>query len=232
VAALHQSFVRGVSSAGGTIATSQRASELRPDGSGWRIATSGGASLGADVVVNAAGAWADEVAAMAGLEGVGLRPLRRTAFMVPSHQGGSERWALVADIEHRWYVKPDGRQFLCSPADETPSEPCDAKPEEIDIARAIELINGATTLDIRTVRSSWAGLRTFSPDRTMVIGPDPDSPGFIWCAGQGGTGIQTSPGAGQLVADLVLDGRPGPTFSGIDLHLDQLLPHRFRQPAA
>jgi D-arginine dehydrogenase len=226
VAGLHQSFVRGIRAAGGTIATTCRAQELRPSGSGWRISTTA-AELDADLVVNAAGAWADDVAARAGLRPVGLRPLRRTAFMVPSRHDGSERWPLVADVEHRWYAKPDGRQFLCSPADETPSEPCDAKPEEIDVARAIDLVNRATTLDIRTVRSSWAGLRTFAPDRTMVIGADPEGSGFIWCAGQGGTGIQTAPAAGQLVADLVFDGRPGPTFDGVDLALDELGPARF-----
>jgi D-arginine dehydrogenase len=227
VAALHQSFVRGVTAAGGTITTSWRARKIRPGGSGWLISTSGG-QLGADVVVDAAGAWGDEVASLAGLAGIGLKPLRRTAFMVASNHENSNQWPLVADIEHRWYVKPDGRQHLCSPADETPSAPCDAKPAEIDVARAIDLINEATTLGIRSVRSSWAGLRTFSPDRTMVIGPDPEHAGFVWCVGQGGTGIQTAPAAGQLLADLTLDGRPGPTFDAVDLDLDQLLPHRFR----
>ena len=227
VAALHQSFVRGLSRAGGTIAVAHRAQHLTRSGHGWQITTSDGV-LEADIVVDAAGAWGDDVATRAGLAPLGLRPLRRTAFMVPSRDEGSGRWPLVADIDHRWYVKPDGVQYLCSPADETPSEPCDAKPEEIDVARAIDAINGATTIGIRTVASSWAGLRTFSPDRTMVIGPDPDEPGFIWCVGQGGTGIQSSPGAGQLVADLVLDGRPGPSFAGTRLDLAALSPARFR----
>ncbi|MEM9564461.1 MAG: FAD-dependent oxidoreductase, partial [Actinomycetota bacterium] len=113
-------------------------------------------------------------------------------------------------------------------ADETPSEPTDAKPEEIDVAMAIDRINEATTLDIRSVRSSWAGLRTFVPDGSMVVGPDPDVPAFVWCVGQGGTGIQSSPGAGQLVADLAIDGRPGPAFDGIELDLPSLLPDRYR----
>lgn len=227
VAAVHQSYVRGLTRAGGTIRTDHRAQALERIGDRWRIATSAG-QLEADIVVDCAGAWGDDVAQRAGLDPIGLQPLRRTAFMVASPHPGSGRWPLVADIEHRWYVKPDGVQYLCSPADETPSEPCDAKPEEVDIARAIDAINAATTIAIRSVASSWAGLRTFSPDRTMAIGPDPDEPTFVWCVGQGGTGIQSSPGAGQLVADLTLDGRPGPTFDGIALDLADLSPARFR----
>ena len=131
-------------------------------------------------------------------------------------------------MDHSWYVKPDGSQFLCSPADEQPSEPCDAKPEEIDVALAIDRINEATTLDIRHVASSWAGLRTFTADRSMVIGPEPGEPSFVWCVGQGGTGIQTAPATGRLVADLVVGGRPGETFAAVDLDLDGLAPDRLR----
>lgn len=211
VAGLHQGYVRGARQNGVTIATSHRADAVVRDGSGpeasWLVETTGG-DLHADVVVNAAGAWGDHVAKRAGVEPVGLTPMIRTAFMVPSHFDGSEHFPFVANAPHDWYVGPDGPQFLCSPADEQPSEACDAKPEEIDIARAIEAINAATHLDITTVRSSWAGQRTFAPDRSMVIGPDPEHPSFVWCVGQGGTGIQTSPAAGQLVADIVLDGIP------------------------
>ena len=117
---------------------------------------------------------------------------------------------------------------MCSPADETPSEPCDAKPEEIDIARTIDMLNEATNLDIRSVNSSWAGLRTFSPDRSMVIGPEPGRENFVWCAGQGGTGIQTSPGAAQLLADLVTAGEPSDGLVATGLEHTALLPDRFR----
>jgi D-arginine dehydrogenase len=115
----------------------------------------------------------------------------------------SERWPLTVDAVHSFYFKPDGSQLLCSPADETPTEPCDARPEELDIAMAIERINEMTTLGIRSVRSSWAGLRSFAPDGGMVIGFEPEAAGFFWLAGQGGTGIQTSPAAGALAADLI-----------------------------
>jgi D-arginine dehydrogenase len=229
VSALHQSFVRAFTDHGGRIETLARVDAVRrPDHGGpWAVETTRG-EWEADIVVNAAGAWGDVVAGRAGVEPVGLVPKRRTAFMVASRWDGSAAWPMAADAELDWYLKPDGPQFLCSPADETPSEPVDAKPEEIDIARAIERINQATTLDIRSVRSSWAGLRTFAPDGAMVIGPDPDQPSFVWCVGQGGTGIQTSPAAGQLVADLCLDGRPGPTFDGIELDIAGLAPDRFR----
>ncbi|MEM8922612.1 MAG: FAD-binding oxidoreductase [Actinomycetota bacterium] len=216
VAGLHQAFVRGVRAAGGTIEPARRVTALGPDGDGWRIDTTDG-PLTTDLVVNAAGAWGDEVAAMAGVTPVGLEPRRRTAFMVAAPDGAPDE-PLVAEITHTWYAKRDGAQYLCSPADETPSAPCDAKPEEIDVAMAIDRINTATTLDITSVRSAWAGLRTFSPDETMVLGPDPDRPSFVWCVGQGGTGIQTAPATGRLVADLAIDGAPraGLVASGVD----------------
>ena len=128
----------------------------------------------------------------------------------------------------RFYVKPDGSQLLCSLAEENPSEPCDPRPEESDVALAIDRINAVTTLGIRAVSSAWTGLRTFVPDRSMVIGPEPGCPAFIWCVGQGGTGIMTSPGAGRLVADLVERGEPSSCFRDTGLVLGDVLPDRFR----
>ncbi len=226
VAGLHQAFVRGLRAAGGRIDTERRVTGLEPDGGGWRLATTAG-PLTADVVVNAAGAWGDVVAGAAGIPPVGLEPRRRTAFMVTAPPGDPDE-PLTAEITHHWYLKRDGDQYLCSPADQTPSEPCDARPEEIDVAQAIDRINAATTLGIRSVRATWAGLRTFAPDETMVLGPDPDRPSFVWCVGQGGTGIQTAPATGRLVADLVLGGAPGPTFDGVDLDVAAFSPARFR----
>jgi D-arginine dehydrogenase len=227
VAGLHQAFVRGFRRLGGTIRTSARVEAAVADGDGWRVETTDG-DVGAEVIVNASGAWGDAVAERAGIGPIGLRALRRTACMVTGPDGSSG-WPLLADADHEWYVKPDGPQLLCSPGDETPSEPCDAKPEELDVALAIERVNENTTLAIRSVNSAWAGLRTFAPDRAMAIGPEPDRPGFVWCVGQGGTGIQTAPGAGRLVADLVLRGRPDPgRFGPVGLDLPGLLPDRFR----
>ncbi len=227
VAGLHQAFVRGFRRLGGSIRTSARIDTAVADGTGWRVETTD-AHLGADVIVNAAGAWGDVVAERAGVAPIGLEALRRTACMVTGPDG-SARWPLLADADHEWYVKPDGPQLLCSPGDETPSEPCDAKPEELDVALAIERVNEHTTLGIRSVNSAWAGLRTFAPDRSMVVGPEPDRPAFVWCVGQGGTGIQTAPGTGRLVADLVVGGHPDPTcFDPVGLDLAGLLPDRFR----
>jgi D-arginine dehydrogenase len=201
VAAIHQSFVRTIRSGGGEIRVSAPVRSLSSAGSGWSV-VAGEESFVADVVVNAAGAWGDVVAQMAGLQPIGLVPKRRTAFMVSGREEW-RGWPLVVDADHDFYFKPDGVQLLCSLADETPSEPCDAKPEQIDVALAIDRINEATTLEIRSVRSEWAGLRTFAPDGGMAIGFDPDGPGFFWLVGQGGTGIQTAPAAGMLASALI-----------------------------
>ncbi|SVA23265.1 uncharacterized protein METZ01_LOCUS76119 [marine metagenome] len=225
VGALHQAYVRGFRRGGGRITTSARVDAARPDGNGWRLETTDG-DVGADIVVNAAGAWGDVVAARAGVEPIGLQPCRRTAFMVNGPGGDATGWSFTADVAQNWYVKNDGEQMLCSLGDETPSKPCDAKPAELDIALAIERINEATTLGIRSVNSAWAGLRTFTPDRSLAIGPDSDQPTFVWCVGQGGCGIYTSRGAGVLLADLALGGEPSATFGGADV--SGLLPGRFR----
>ncbi len=227
VAGLLQCFVRGFRAAGGEIATMARVDAASRSGDEWSLDTTAGQRR-ADIVVNAAGAWGDVVAARAGVAPVGLTPMRRTAFMVASRWDDSCDWPMVANVNLDWYLKPDGPQFLCSPGDETPSEPMDARPEEVDVALAIDRINQATTLDIRSVRSSWAGLRTFVPDRAMVLGPDPDQPTFIWCVGQGGNGIQTAPAAGRLLAQLTLDGDPGPEWGGFDLDPAGLAPGRLR----
>ena len=225
VGALHQAFVRGFRRAGGRIATSTRVDAARPSGDGWCLDTTDGEG-GADLVVNAAGAWGDVVALGAGVEPVGLQPRRRTAFMVNGPGLDTTGWAFTEGVDEGWYIKDDGPQMFCSLAEENPSEPCDARPEELDVAMAIERLNEATTLGIRSVNSAWTGLRTFAPDESMVIGPEPDHPTFVWCVGQGGSGIQTSPGAGRLLADLALGGGPSEAFDGFDL--DGVRPGRFR----
>lgn len=203
VAALHQAFVRLARRHHAEIRTSSPVVEIRRHRSHWEVVTDG-ETIPCIAVVNAAGAWGDHVASMAGVEPIGLQPMRRTAFMVPG-SGDSAHWPMVVDAEERYYFKPDGGQFLCSLAEEIPSEPTDPKPRMEDVALAIERINSATTLDIRTVNSQWTGLRTFAPDRAMVIGESPATPGFFWLVGQGGTGIQTSPGYGELLSALVTD---------------------------
>jgi D-arginine dehydrogenase len=227
VAALHQGYVRGARANDTTIVRDARVVSLERRANAWTATTADGATHRASTVVNAAGAWADAVATAAGLPPVGLRPLRRTIFMVASPLGDeSTGLPNCSEVEEAFYVNPEGAQFLCSPADETPCPPCDAKPDELEIARAIEAINSATSIGVRGIRSSWAGLRTFAPDRNLVVGEDPEATGFFWLAGQGGYGIQTSPSAARLGAALVLEQAvPGDLISrGLDL--TRLAPRR------
>ncbi|HEX2154724.1 MAG TPA: FAD-dependent oxidoreductase [Acidimicrobiia bacterium] len=224
VAAIHQTYLRGLRRAGGTVLTSVPVSSMEHRRGVWRV-TAGDETIIASNVVNAAGAWGDVVAARAGVEPVGLQPMRRTAFMVSGDPGWAT-WPFVVNADHDFYFKPDGSQILCSPADETPTEPGDVRPDPVDVALAIERINQATTLDIRSVRSEWAGLRTFAADRSMVIGPDPAEPSFIWLVGQGGTGIQAAPAAAELVAALVRgEGTPA-HLEDVGVVLEDLSPAR------
>lgn len=205
VAELHQAYVRGTRALGVTILREHGARGLARDGSGWHVDTTAGA-LGCEVVVNAAGAWADEIAVLAGARALGMRPLRRTIFTF-STTYEADGWPLVIAADETFYFKPEGPgQLLGSPADEHLDSPCDARPREIDVAMGIDAINQATRLEIRSVRSTWAGLRAFSPDRVPVVGFDPDIAGFFWCAGQGGTGIQTAPAIASLAADVICGG--------------------------
>ncbi|MEU6078767.1 FAD-binding oxidoreductase, partial [Micromonospora sp. NPDC047074] len=161
------------------------------------------------VVVNAAGAWADEVATAAGVRPVGLTPLRRTAFLVDAPAGDpATHWPMVGDVNNTFYFKPESGRLLVSPCDTTPTPPGDARPDDLDVAIAVERVREATTLDIRRVHRVWAGLRTAAPDDVPVIGPATDAPGFLWMAGLGGYGIQTSPAAGALLAALAVDAPP------------------------
>jgi D-arginine dehydrogenase len=216
VAALHQCFVRVARRHGADIRLSSPATGVARLGHRWRVSTPGG-DIDCRSVVNASGAWGDVVAVMAGIEPIGLQPMRRTAFMVPGDHAYSG-WPMVVDIDHNFYFRPDGAQLLCSLAEEKASQPVDPRPELEDVALAIERINQATTLEIRSVNSQWTGLRTFAPDRDMVIGEEPTAPGFFWLVGQGGTGIMTSPAYGALIACQVL-GLPPPldlALAGVD----------------
>lgn len=204
VAALHQGYVRGLRAQGGEIVRSAKVTALTRGPESWTVTTADGTAFSAGEVVNAAGAWGDVVAELAGAKPVGLMPLRRTIFMINSPQGAATKdLPIFGDIDQSFYVKPEGAQFLCSPADETPCPPMDAKADELEIARAIEEINAATTLQARSVTTSWAGLRSFVPDRNFVVGPDPEVPGFNWFLGQGGYGIQTAPASAMAGAALV-----------------------------
>lgn len=203
VAGLHQAFVRIMRRHDATIRTGAPVIGIGRTDTGWRVRTADEV-IECDFVVNAAGAWGDRVATLAGIDPIGLQPMRRTAFMVPGSAEYSDL-PMVVNIDHDYYFRPDGVQLLCSLAEEVPDDPGDAKPRMEDVALAIERINEVTNLGIRSVNSQWTGLRTFAPDRDLVIGEDPTAPGFFWLVGQGGTGIMTSPGYGSLLACLILD---------------------------
>jgi D-arginine dehydrogenase len=204
VAAIHQGFLRGLRRGGGELALRHRAGRIsRADGL-WRVETSSGGDFAAPVLVNAAGAWGDEVARVAGVAPLGLVPCRRTGAIIDPAPWDVEHWPLVNDVGHSWYVRPEARtRLMVSPADETPIHPHDVQPDELDIAIAIDRMQQALDIEVRRVERSWAGLRTFTPDRGLAIGWEPAAGGFFWCVGQGGYGIQTSPAAGRLVAALV-----------------------------
>ena len=229
VAALHQGFLRGLRARGGTLMTEAAVTALARARGLWHAETPAGAYC-APVVVNAAGAWCDAVAALAGLAPIGLQPKRRTAFIFDGPaDGGVGDWPMVHDIDDAFYLKPDAGRILGSPADETPSEPCDVYPEELDIAIGADRIMQATTLDIRHIRNKWAGLRSFVRDRQPVAGFDVAAEGFFWLAGQGGAGIMTAPALGAVTAALVT-GEPLPQAAAAHgIAAERLGPGRLRR---
>jgi D-arginine dehydrogenase len=210
VHALHQGFIRGLRANGGILRTETEVRGLASANGRWIVETNQD-TVRAPVVINASGAWGDEVAGFAGVSKLGLQPLRRTALTFRPKDGiDFTRWPITVEIAEDFYFKPESGLLMLSPADEIPSDPCDAQPEEMDIAVAIDRIESETTLRVSRVEHKWAGLRTFTRDRTPVAGFDPDAPGFFWLVGQGGYGIQTAPGLGQAAAALARDA-PLPT---------------------
>jgi len=203
VAAIHQGFLKSLQHRGGQLRTAAEVYAISYDSPAWQVLTRSGIDR-APVVINAAGAWADEVGKYAGARPLGLRPLRRTIIVVdaPPDLDVSD-WPMVVDVDENFYFKPESGRILASPADETLSPPCDAQPEELDIAIAVDRLTRMLDLEVRSVRSKWAGLRTFAADRTPVIGFDPVQEGFFWLAGQGGFGIQTAPAIARLAKALV-----------------------------
>ena len=208
VDAILQGFLKRLRGRGGKLYSGRDARGLSRANGLWKIDT-GEETLSAPLVVNAAGAWADQVARLAGLGPLGLQPKRRTAMLIDPPQGHDiSDWPLMVNVEEEFYFKPDAGALLLSPADETPSAPCDAQPEELDVALAVDRFETATGLEVSRVTHRWAGLRTFAPDKTFVAGFDPRTEGFFWLAGQGGYGVQTSPGMARLAAALVAGASP------------------------
>lgn len=205
VHALHQGYAAMLRRNAGTLRCDARVLAIEKAASGNWIIDSNSGRFEAPLIVNAAGAWADEIATLVGIERLGLQPLRRTAALVDIPKSeGMERWPLTIDIDEAFYFKPDAGRLLISPGDETPSPPCDALPDELDLAIAVDRIERATTLDVRHMHSRWAGLRSFVADRSPVAGFAPNAAGFFWLAGQGGYGIQTAPALSRFAAAQLL----------------------------
>lgn len=199
----------------------------RRDGNAWRVPL-GAQEICSRVVVNAAGAWADEVAARFGAAPLGLLVLRRSAAIINAPAGMSvSAWPAVVDIGEEFYLKPEAGRLLISPADEEPVAPGDAYPEDLTIAIAVDRVQAALAIEPVRVQRSWAGLRTFAPDREPVIGYDPTAPGFFWCAGQGGYGIQSAPAFAQLAAALARGEALPPSIAGVGVTAEAVNPARF-----
>lgn len=214
---------------GGAISLNEEVLRIERHGEGLRVATTSGA-YDADFVVNAAGAWADTIAERAGLPRIGLAPKRRTAFIFDAPGYDTRHWPLVVDIRERFYFKPDAGRLIGSLADETDSPPCDAWPEDIDVATAVDRIEQATKLRIHRPHTPWAGLRTFSPDRSPVVGADPRLPGLFWLAGQGGYGFQVSFALARIASALLRDNKVPDDIAALGIARAALAPDRFIDP--
>jgi D-arginine dehydrogenase len=226
VAALHSSYLRQFRRAGGHMTTRSRLQSASRTPRGWQVQTEDGSSLTASTLINAAGAWADSVAEACSVVPLGIAPKRRTMVQLRVSRSGLRNLPLIDDANGTFYFKGESdRTVWLSPHDEIESEPCDAAPEEIDVATAIDRFQGVVDWPVERVERTWAGLRSFAPDRLPVYGFDPHAPGFFWCAGQGGFGIQTSPAAAKMAAALLLDEAPDPTVAAIDSAA--FSPHRF-----
>ena len=226
VHAIHQGYLRGFRARGGTLVARAEVTSLTRRGGTWTVATSAG-DFSAPVVINAAGAWADEVGKLAGARPIGLEPKRRTAFLVDAPAGFDPRgWPMVDDFREVVYFKPESGRILVSPMDETPSPPLDAQPDEIDVAEAVEHLQAIAAIEVTRIQRKWAGLRSFVSDRVPVAGPVPEAPGYHWLAGQGGYGIMTSPAMGRIAAALAAGEAIPADILATGLKPEQVLPGR------
>lgn len=228
--ALLQSYARAVRAGGGEILTGRciaRIDRLADDR--WCVRSETGESWSAPILVNAAGAWADTVAALAGVAPIGLRPLRRTIIVIDPPAGlDVSGWPFVHAAASDFYMLPEAGQLLVSPVDEVEDEPCDAQPEDYDIALAAYQLERYTTLSVSRIAHRWAGLRSFVADRVPTAGFDPASPGFFWLVGQGGYGLQTAPAMAAIAEALATGGAWPEGLAALGLTEDQVRPDRLR----
>lgn len=227
VAGLHAAYLRQFRRSGGELRTDVRFDTAVRRGERWEVSLADGSTVTASVIVNAAGAWADDVAVAAGVPPLSIEPKRRTMLQLRVGRSGLRDLPLVDDAAGTFYFKGEGdRTVWLSPHDEIDTDPCDAAPEEIDVAIAIDRFEKVVDWPIEAVERRWAGLRSFAPDRIPVYGFDPAAPGFFWCAGQGGFGIQTAPAAAKLAAALLLGAQADEAVAHIDA--TAFSPARFR----
>lgn len=227
VNAIHMAFLARLRRAGGALQCAAPATRLAFAGGVWTVAA-GGRAYRAPLVINAAGAWGDVVADRAGVRPLGLQPMRRTAVLVDAPAGRDPgAWPMAVDIDETFYLKPDAGRILLSPADETPMAACDAWPDDLDVAIAIDRVQAVVDLPVRRVLHAWAGLRTFAPDRAPVAGFDPDAPGFFWLVGQGGYGIQTAAALSRFAASMASGAGPPADLVALGLDPADLGPARF-----
>ena len=226
VAGLHQHYLAAMRHAGVELQLRWRVEQIARDGDDWVLTDAHGREVRAGLLVDAAGAWADRIAGLAGIPPLGITPLRRTVAQLRTAPEPSPDLPLTLDINGRFYFKPEGMRLWLSPHDEEPSEPCDAAPEDEAIAHAIDRFGKVLDWDVVAVERKWAGLRNFAPDRLPVYGFEPSQPDFFWCAGQGGWGIQTAPAAARLAAQILLDLPCDAMTEGLDR--TRYSPDRFR----
>ena len=206
---LIQNFARTARGHGAQIVTDARVATIERLATGWRVTTISGQIHEGDLLVNAAGAWADAMAQMAGLQPLGIQPYRRSMARIALPAGMSPAdWPFVDGVGESWYCKPDAGALIVSPADEDPVDPQDAWADDMVLAEGLARYQEMVTEPVTRMLANWAGLRSFAPDRALVIGADVQDASFFWCAGQGGYGFQTAPAASQLLADLALGTAP------------------------
>lgn len=208
---------------GGDVLTGQEATEIKRTKTGWQVIANG-EIFQAKLLLNAAGAWADQIANLANISPLGITPMRRSMARIPALGGHDVRsWPMLLDVHEHWYAKPDAGSLIVSPAEEHPMAPFDAWPDDMVLAEGLARYQEFVTEEVSRLEASWAGLRSFTPDRNLALGPDAKDSSFIWVAGQGGYGFQTAPAASQLIADLI-SGHP----SELDATTRQALdPRRF-----
>jgi D-arginine dehydrogenase len=223
---IHQGFARGLKENEGQIIFNSEVKKITKSINTWKLTTKNEEFI-SPIIINAGGAWCDEIAVLADCEPLSLSPKRRTVIIFDYKSNiNTSQWPVVIDIEDNFYFKSEAGKILASPADETDSPPCDSQPEELDVALAIHRIENATNFKIKKVEHKWAGLRSFFPDRTPVVGEDPKRSGFYWLAGQGGYGIQTAPGISKII-ECLITGNNWPTYlDNLSIRPETLSPKR------